>query len=120
MGGKNSPDSRQLANVRLSLRTGKTRGPNPRTLRYGELAALEEEMNAIVMRMHTMAAARAQHRAAQRERRGSDALRALRGSGDAVEIGCPPESGGPPESGDAPRLNVSVTIVFGGPPSIAQ
>ena len=67
-----------------------------------------------------MAAARAQHRAAQRERRGSDALRAIRGSGDAVESGCPPESGGPPESGDAPRVNVSVTVVFEGSPPIAQ
>ena len=67
------------------------------------MAALEEEMGAIVVRMQAMAAARAQLRAAQRDRRGAEALQARRASGDTAESGCPPESGGPPESGDAPR-----------------
>ena len=78
------------------------------------MAALEEEMGAIVVRMQAMAAARAQLRAAQRDRRGAEALQALREGGDTAE------SGYPPESGDAPRVKVSVTVVVESPSPIAQ
>ena len=41
MPGPHSKTSRALANVRLQLRTGKTRGPNPRPLSADEIQALE-------------------------------------------------------------------------------
>ena len=41
MPGRHSVQSRALANVRLQLRTGKTRGPNPRPLSTEEVRALE-------------------------------------------------------------------------------
>ena len=47
-------------------------------------------------------------------------LNATRARRKTEDIRCHVSKAGPPESGDAPRVNVSVTVVFEGSPSIAQ
>ena len=62
MPGPTSKTSRALANVRLQLKTGKTRGSNPRKLTADEILALEQKATRL---QAEMAEARHQRTAAR-------------------------------------------------------
>ena len=60
--GKHSRTSRDLANVRLQLKSGTTRSQNPRALRPEEIAALESKKRALENQLRESADARFAHR----------------------------------------------------------
>ena len=57
-GGKNSALTNELANVTRQLKSGKTRGSNPRDLDAEEISALEEKRDALKSKMRKLATER--------------------------------------------------------------
>ena len=51
MVGRTSPQSRKIANIRLQLKTGMTRGPNPRPLTGEEINALKQRHDVLAERI---------------------------------------------------------------------
>ncbi len=77
LGSKTSKESRALANIRLQLKTGKTRGKNPRELPTEEITALESRRDALTEQMKQKArertVARINAHTREREQQRTDA-----------------------------------------------